>query len=212
LTGIATKKKRVFFVRHGNTFESFETPLIVGAGCDLSLTEYGSRQASAIGRWFLDNSVKIEKIFHGALKRQCETASVIGNSLGLPIEQIVLLEGFSEIHYGDWEGLSEQLITAKWPKEYIEWTKQGIWPEKIFKKSERDFRDSMLLALNDAISATSDNCLIVTSNGTLRYIFALCGGLTSCENPAIAKVATGAICETVFDANKLELVFWNKKP
>ena len=43
--------------RHGNTFESGETPRRVGARTDLPLTEKGRQQAQAIGHYLKEHDL-----------------------------------------------------------------------------------------------------------------------------------------------------------
>ena len=49
--------RRIFIIRHGNTFESSATACRIGAGTDLPLVESGRAQADRLGHWFAAQSL-----------------------------------------------------------------------------------------------------------------------------------------------------------
>ena len=119
---------RLILARHGNTFEMGQTPIQVGARTDLPLTQQGRDQAEQIANFLHRQGIKPAAIFAGALKRQTESAQIIGKQLGIQIE--LNQEALTEIDYGPWEGLTSEEIVKQWPHEYARWTEEGRWAEK----------------------------------------------------------------------------------
>ena len=119
----------LLLARHGNTFESGQTPTQVGAKTDLPLTAQGQKQAEQIAVYLLENRMSPAAIYTGPLKRQKETAEIIANRLKMKILPEIAL---TEIDYGPWEGLTSEEIAARWKREYADWVECGHWPEKIF--------------------------------------------------------------------------------
>jgi len=66
--------RTIIIARHGNTFESHQTPTRVGRRTDLDLTATGLVQAQAIGRWLLDQGLQVDAAYCSPLKRTRQTA------------------------------------------------------------------------------------------------------------------------------------------
>lgn len=205
MTGI-----RLLLVRHGNTFESGETPRQVGARSDLLLTEHGRKQAGFFADYLISKHLTPAAIYAGALQRQTETAKIIGAALrGKP--PIHLNEkALTEIDYGVWEGLTTDQIVEKWEKEYHAWTTERKW-SPLFGGSEEEHLHAIeqwLTRLRDKYSP-GDTVLGVTSNGTLRFFYALASHSQKIDD---LKVKTGHFCELSLKENSLEIIHWNKDP
>ena len=185
----------LILMRHGNTFEAGEVPIQVGARTDLPLTAFGRKQAEAMAHYLLAEGVAPQKIYAGGLKRQKDSAAIIGEKLGC---KSVFEPALTEIDYGAWEGLTGEEIGKKWPKEHLEWI-EGKWPERIFVGSEADYRGRVEKWL-ESLRGGSEECVVaVTSNGVLRLF----------QNE---KVKTGHFCELHLFETSLKIVKWNKLP
>jgi probable phosphoglycerate mutase len=205
--------KRLFLVRHGNTFEAGETPVYVGAATDLALTIEGRAQAQRVGDELKARGVTPTTIVCGPLLRQRQSAEELVGRLGLdikPREESLLCE----IHYGTWEGLSEKEITTNWPKEFDAWTKKAKWPE-VFNSKESEMLTGIKQFLNEAISFPGDT-IAVTSNGVLRVVYSLLSEdwseLVADGEISRAKVKTGAYCILEFDSESWRISEWNVRP
>lgn len=204
---------RLILVRHGNTFEKDQTPVQVGARTDLPLTEKGRRQAEAMARFLKVENILPAAIYRGPLKRQIETAQIIGNPFRLKdIEEPVL----TEIDYGPWEGFSAEEIQSKWPREYGEWTEKAVWAEGIFGG------EPPLLAIEKWVSDLKKTHLPgstivgVSSNGLIRYFYALAKKqwehLVQTRQMETLKVKTGHFSELFLFEDRLEINRWNASP
>lgn len=182
---------QLILVRHGNTFETGQTPLQVGARTDLPLTEYGRQQAEHMAKYLLKEKVSVTALYAGRLKRQAEFAEIISRHLGL---EVLTEPGLNEIDYGMWEGLPAQEIEKRWPTEYAEWNQNGKWPGGIFGGSYENHKT----ALNKWLNALTGCVVAVTSNGLLRFL-------------QKEKIKTGHFCEFQF-SGELKVIRTNVNP
>ncbi|WP_031293614.1 histidine phosphatase family protein, partial [Sphingobium sp. HDIP04] len=54
--------RRIFIIRHGNTFESNADARRIGARTDLALVESGHAQAERLGAWFAAQNLPIRRL------------------------------------------------------------------------------------------------------------------------------------------------------
>lgn len=184
-------------MRHGNTFEEGQTPVQVGARTDLSLTAHGLSQAEQMAKYLTEEGISPKAIFAGKLKRQTESARIIGAYFGLKFQDARAL---TEIDYGLWEGLSSEEIKAKWPKEYAEWNDWAKWQSHIFQGTyETHLKriEEWLKLLRKTYEGTA--VVAITSNGLLRFF----------KNE---KVRTGHFCEVHLLPDGYKICNWNQNP
>jgi probable phosphoglycerate mutase len=185
---------RLFLVRHGNTFEAGQIPVQVGARTDLPLTEQGRNQAERFSDYLIQSGVAPKAIYAGGLKRQTQSAKIIGNRLGL---EILDAPALTEIDYGPWEGLTADEITTRWPKEHAEWAE---WKWQKFFGGTLEGHQSALDRWFAELRAKGEDVVIgVTSNGLLRFF----------RNE---KVKTGHFCELHLFMDGFEIEHWNIDP
>jgi len=204
---------RLILVRHGNTFETGQIAVQIGARTDMPLTEKGRKQAGDIARFLQMEQIHPAAIYRGPLKRQIETAQIIGKPFRLEgIAESVL----TEIDYGTWEGLEAESIRSKWPSEYSEWAASARWAERIFGG------DHPLPAIErwiDHLKKThqsGDTIIGVSSYGLIRYFYALWKNhwdfLVSKKQIETLKVKTGHFCELLLLEDGVEIRKWNESP
>ena len=201
---------RLFLVRHGNTFESNETPYLVGAKEDLQLTGKGESQAKKVGAELLKIGVRPSLIISGTLKRTVRSAQIISEELDLggALKQDPRL---NEIDYGNWGGLTSDQITKQFPEDWIGWDKHSVWPKSAgFQPSERVIIDQVSQVVAELIAVRLDSAVVISSNGKLRYFLKLITGeFEARAAQGTFKMATGAISELCFDGKKWNLERWN---
>ena len=183
---------QLILVRHGNTFESWQTPIQVGAKIDLPLTQDGRKQAEIMARYLMEKNIQPVAIYCGTLKRQVEFAQILG-----PFQ---ISPALTEIDYGPWEGLTVEEIKFKWPKEYVDWNESAKWPDLFIGSKEiywtklQDWLEH--LKKNHPKGST---LVAVTSNGVMRLF----------ENH---KVKTGHFCKLALFENHFTILNWNQNP
>lgn len=212
------KPIHLILVRHGNTFEAGETPTQVGARTDLPLTAAGRKQAEDIARYISSRKTMPSAIYAGTLKRQIETAHLIGKTLGIEDRIHIDTPGLTEIDYGLWEGLTADEIASRWPVEYADWTEQSRWAKGIFGgdtveliKGIQEWLDGLKRS-----HRPGDTVVGVTSNGILRFFYALnpleWERLAKERKMETIKVKTGHLCELDLFHDRVHVKSWNKNP
>jgi broad specificity phosphatase PhoE len=107
-------KLRLFVVRHGETAWSRERRF-AGAR-DIPLDPEGLRQCEAVARALAPQVVAA--VYASPLERARASAEVIAKPHRLPVETD---PAFSEMAFGEWEGLTREEVAARFPAAYEEW-------------------------------------------------------------------------------------------
>lgn len=218
--------------RHGNTFESGETPRRVGARTDLALTEKGRMQAQAIGAYLKTHQLVPDVTYCSALQRTRETAEIAVKTAGHP-QMPYALDIFNEIDYGPDENKTEDEVIARIGEDAIkDWDKNALvpegWlvdPEEIItnwhgfaEKILQDAAQSPMIAAHPAaelaqnLDHSDETVLVVTSNGVARFAPHLTGDFDGFLENHTIKISTGALCILDYDGNKWVVREWNLKP
>lgn len=195
--------RRIFIIRHGNTFSSSAEARRIGAGTDISLVESGRAQADRLGAWFAEQNMPVRCLHSGPLLRARETAERIGKAIGrLPGGALPWL---NEIGHGPDEGRPEAEVLARiGPQALADWDQRGIAPKDWHVDAE-----SRIAAWRDWFAADVEGVeLLVTSNGAARFaLLALGLPLGS------LKLRTGAFGEVRRDAcGDVRLICWDERP
>ncbi len=210
---------KIIFLRHGNTFESTEVPVQVGAKTNLPLTEKGRQQAEAACAYLEKNRLVPDHIYTGPLTRHLETADILASHFEAPV---IHTSALNEIDYGQWEGKTVEEIKTQWSESYQAWAEQAIWPSDIFDAQHHLFSHQQ--ALKNWLEELSHNTeptstvLAITSNGLLKIILTMIPelALSLFENHGFDnyKVKTGGLCIVEYDtfAKKLSVKNWNVTP
>lgn len=204
----------LILVRHGNTFDSNETPVQVGFKTDLPLTPQGKQQATIFANYLKISQINPDVIYAGQLKRQQETAEVIGKAFNLPF---CFEPGLNEIDYGLWEGQTEIEIKQKWIKAYQDWLEAAIWPKVIFGSSLESHLAKIKTWLEHLKREHPNQTVVgVTSNGIIRLFLYFSNlnwpKLVETRHLADYKVKTGHYCKLTLTSEGLSIQEWNKRP
>lgn len=185
-------KTKVFLVRHGETewnrLGKFQ-------GCkDINLSEEGIVQAQYLSKKFNDN---FDYIYTSPLKRAVQTAEII--TANKKIKPIIMNE-LREINFGEWEGLTINEISNKFPKEFNDWRNDKV--EAPMCGGDLSLKNASRRAKN-AITKIVDKhkekkILIVAHGGIIKAGLI---GLFEWDMTMYHKISLGntAICEIDFD-------------
>ena len=105
---------RLVIVRHGETAWNLDTR--IQGHTDIQLNERGRWQARQAGLALRDEG--IDAIYSSDLLRASQTAEAIAQACGLTFQRDV---GLRERHFGRFEGLTHEQISAEWPEEARRW-------------------------------------------------------------------------------------------
>ncbi|MBJ7449874.1 MAG: histidine phosphatase family protein [Parachlamydiales bacterium] len=210
---------RLIIVRHGNTFESGQTPVQVGLKTDLPLTEKGCLQAEYFAKYLEVKNIKPKAVYAGSLKRQVKTAQIVCKYLHIQDALKLNEPALNEIDYGLWEGLSTEDIQSKWPDDYANWTEESRWADGIFAQSLGHHIKAIQSWIKQLLQTYKANdCIIgVTSNGIMRLFQTFqttqWQQLVHDRNMEKIKVKTGHFCDLLIDDDgSVQIQSWNVNP
>lgn len=195
--------RRIFIIRHGNTFASSAEACRVGARTDIPLVESGRAQADRLGDWFVAQALPIDRLFSSPLQRARETADRIAAATGH------LRDGecdwLGEVDHGPDEGKPEADVLARIGAQALaDWDERGIAPDGWIVDADQRIAAWRAFFADGAVGVD----LLVTSNGAARFAL-LAAGLPL----AALKLRTGALGElTVDTAGAVALVRWDERP
>jgi len=120
----------VVLIRHGRTSLTEQNHISGRGGADPELSENGRRDAEAVARLVAtfgkagpyQQLRPLDAIYSSPIRRTVETATAIAREVGLPI---LLEEGFAEISFGDWDGLTHDEAEASDHDLFESW--RGSW-------------------------------------------------------------------------------------
>ncbi|WP_176597403.1 MULTISPECIES: histidine phosphatase family protein [Sphingobium] len=194
--------RRIFIIRHGNTFESGAQARRIGAGTDIPLVESGQAQADRLGAWFAAQNLSIRRLHSSPLLRARQTAARIAAATGHPIDGP--LPWLNEIDHGPDEGQPEAQVLARLGAEALAaWDERGIPPQDWKVDAE-----PRIAAWKDWFAQGGEGAdLLVTSNGAARFAL-LALGLPL----ANLKLRTGAFGELTVEEGGVQLIRWDVRP
>lgn len=99
---------KLIIVRHGQTLWNLERKY--QGHSDIALTDKGLKQAEAVAERLA--AEKMDAVYASDLSRAYKTAQYIADKHNLAVSVVPALR---EIKFGEWEGLTYEQISAKWP-------------------------------------------------------------------------------------------------
>jgi probable phosphoglycerate mutase len=197
--------KRLLIVRHGDTFLAGEPPRRIGARTDLPLTPRGEAQAAEVAAWLLARDLVPDRALAGPLQRASRTARIILAALprACPLDDTAWL---NEVDYGPDEGRAEDEVVDRIGADSLaRWDRSAEpapgWPID---------RAAKIAECRAGVAAlTAGTTLLVTSNGTARFVL-LALGLE--DAGASLKLRTGAVGEVEIGDEGTRLLRWDIRP
>jgi broad specificity phosphatase PhoE len=112
---------RLYLLRHGQTAMS-RANVFCGRGLDPALTDEGLTMAAAFADAYVDD--QWTAIYSSPLARAVATATPLAERLGLPVQR---RDDLAEIDYGDWDGLTADVVARQWHDEHERWSADPAW-------------------------------------------------------------------------------------
>jgi broad specificity phosphatase PhoE len=206
---------KIFLARHGNTFSPGERVVRIGARTDIPLSPSGIEQGKNLALSL--SKIALHAVYAGNLRRQTEFARLV-------VEQqhtkphISHDERLNELDFGDWEGLTNEEIVAKFGKESLEcWNEEAVWPESAnWGGSQEKILDECRDFLNEVIETQPDdaNILIVSSSGRLRSLLRAANSaiFEQLKRDKQLKINTGTVSLLEYTDGAFALRIWNGVP
>jgi len=206
----------LLLARHGNTFETGDKVVWVGARTDLPLMAKGREQAAALGEGLQPIRSAIKRIVTGPLKRTREHADIAARTLHFT-QPVEIDDRLREIDYGLWEAKTTDEIHALGGETELKaWAERGLWPASPGWSPAEGIIGANAVQLAHELTATlaaEEAALLVSSNGILRFFLKLVpGAFEAMAARKEQKVATGNCCALRHEGDVWRVSFWNRAP
>ena len=152
---------RLILVRHGQT--EWNAGGRYQGQSNVALSDAGRKQARFLAERFPVR--QLDAIYTSDLDRAKETAECVGKRLGLTV---CPEKAFRELSFGDWEGLTYQEISSRWPEEA---EKLFTAPDELVIPHGETFRDLQKRALDKIYSLYEkhiDQTVAVFAHGAIN--------------------------------------------
>lgn len=152
---------RLILVRHGQT--EWNAGGRYQGQSNVALSDTGRKQARFLTERFPVR--QLDAIYTSDLDRAKETAECVGKRLGLTV---CPEKAFRELSFGDWEGLTYQEISSRWPEEA---EKLFTAPDELVIPHGETFRDLQKRALDKIYSLYEkhiDQTVAVFAHGAIN--------------------------------------------
>lgn len=152
-------------------------------------------------------------IYSSPLSRAVATATPLASAVGLPVEQ---RDGLAEIDYGDWDGISADVVAARWHDEHERWSADPAWNPPTKGETAIALGQRMTDVVEEITRAHDDgNVLIVSHKASIRVLLCELLGVDvgrfryrfGCPVGSVTIIAFGAhgpLAEAVADRSHLD--------
>jgi broad specificity phosphatase PhoE len=155
--------KRLVLVRHGET--EGESSIRYHGATDVALNALGIEQMRRVGSALAGE--RFDAVYTSKLRRTVDAAAIVAPSM-----RVQAIEGFNEINFGKWEGLTADEIRALDPIVYDEWHVRRddfVYPAG---DSVTEFRARIVATFEQLLPSMPVRALIVAHKGVIRSIIA----------------------------------------
>lgn len=198
---------RLFVVRHGNTFDKGDTVTRVGGRTDLPLSVSGRAQADALAAHFAETP--FAAALASPLQRTRATArAILSKRSDAPA--LLIRPFLREIDYGPDENQPEEQVVARLGEATLKaWDDYGT-PPPGWDVDPDALKAGWSALLREIAEMPADsNVLVVTSNGTARFL----PDIVDTKPAALdRKLKTGAWGEISVDRRSASITEWNMRP
>jgi broad specificity phosphatase PhoE len=160
----------VYLARHGQTEWNHGLPRYGGAS-DVDLNETGRAQAKCLASRL--KTAHLDAIYSSPLKRAFETAQTVGDTLHL---SVIVDEGFREIHYGAWEGLTHAEILARYGDVRARWEIDPAVEKPPGGETGIEVGERALASLKRILETGNHDSFLIVSHKTVHRLI-LCAAL-----------------------------------
>jgi broad specificity phosphatase PhoE len=155
----------LWLVRHGETVGGSSTRLY--GATDLALSDVGRRQMECVRGAVA--GIAFDRVVTSPLRRSREGAAIVHPR---PEPPPAIVDGFTEIDFGEWEGLTAEEIAARFPGEHDRWRLGAADQDWGFPGGETrsGFRARVAAALRIHLERASGRSLLVLHKGVVKVI------------------------------------------
>jgi len=153
--------RRLVMLRHGETVGN--SSVRFHGAADVALSDTGREQVRAAARALRQEVFDL--VAASPLRRSWEAALLVGGGAPVRIE-----DGFREIHFGRWEGLTADEIERRDPVLYHAWQERAHGFEFPGGEIRAEFRARVRSGFEQIVASGAKSALLVGHKGVIRAI------------------------------------------
>ncbi len=158
---------RLILIRHGQT--AWNTSHRFRGRSDVPLDTVGLTQAQTTGE-YIAKLWRLSAVYSSPMTRTMQTAQAIASPFALSVKP---RDGLADIDVGEWQGLTEDEVQARWPVELDQWAhapQQVRFPggETLAQVSARAMR-----VINELVAQHTDQTVAVVSHEGINRLVLL---------------------------------------
>ena len=183
---------RIMLVRHGET--DWNRKEIFRGRIDVELNDNGREQAKALAEAV--STSHVDAAYSSPLSRSLETAKHIAEAHGLDVK---IAHGFTDLHYGQWQGLEHRAVKEKFPELYQTWHKSPHLIQFPGGESLDDVLQRSLKELKNIIAAHENQTVLIASHRVVNKVL-LCG-IMRLNNSYFWRIRQSNCCLNIFECS-----------
>ena len=152
-------------IRHGRT--DWNDLNHIQGKSDIPLNGNGLLQAANLAGQIKADGLPIKNIYSSPLIRAVQTADILSKSLDIPYH---IHSGLREVDLGDWEGLSWEEVSQRFPDDYNRWHANRRYVPATGGESYNDMLMRTLDALKEIALAVSGDTAIITHSAVIMAL------------------------------------------
>ena len=157
----------IYLVRHGQTQWNREE--IFRGTIDVPLNETGQREARLAAEALKDGPIRA--VYSSPLTRAKETAEAIAGRHGLEVH---ILEGLSDLCFGEWQGISHKAVRERFADLYQQWMDEPQTVTFPGGESLEDVRSRGVKAVRDTVAKHPEETIVMVSHRVVNRVL-VCG-------------------------------------
>lgn len=198
--------RRLFVIRHGNTFDKGDVVTRVGARTDLPLSVSGQEQAQKLAAHFA--GTQFAAALCSPLSRTRQTArAILSKRTDSPA--LMVAPFLTEIDYGPDENQPEEVVATRLGPALEAWDRDGTPPPGWQVDPDAIRAGWRALIERSASLPDGASALVVTSNGIARFLPDV---VNTAPTWLDRKLKTGAWGELCLSDGGSEILSWNERP
>jgi len=154
---------KLVLARHGETAWNVER--IFRGRSEVELDDVGMRQAELLGEYL--SNLKLDAIYSSPVRRALDTANIVARYQKIDVR---VAQGLSDMHFGEWQSLSEQEVRRRYPALLDEWHST---PERIRMpggESLEDVRNRSMQVVSGVVSKYDGSVLLVSHRVVIKVL------------------------------------------
>ncbi|AKJ31454.1 histidine phosphatase family protein [Caldimonas brevitalea] len=192
---------RIIAIRHGETAWNVDTR--IQGHLDIPLNETGRWQAQRVAAALADEP--LAAIYSSDLARAFETASALGQQLGVPVSTE---RGLRERSFGEFEGLTFREIEERWPDKALRWRKRDPAFEPAGGESLTTFYARVVEASGRLAGRHAGHSIALVAHGGVLDCLYRAASRVDLQAPRTWELGNASINRLLYTADGFTLVGW----